>query len=108
MTELISILLFLIGLGLMYSLQNIILGKSSYSFLKMMNLIFFFLLWNSEFQATSICLFAILFFLKNDDKEQLTIILKNLVYVMLIVFVFRKIKDVSMQYLIEKNLQQIN
>lgn len=108
MTDLIGLLFLLIGLSLMHSLQNIFVGSSTNnSLLKLMNLIFFFFLWNSEYLATSVCLFAILFYLKNDDKEQLCYILKNLVYVMLIAFVFRKIKDVSMQYFIEQKLQQI-
>ena len=107
MNELISILLFLIALGLMYSLQTIFIVNSSDSYLKMMNLVFFFFLWNSEYLATSVSFFAILFYLKNEDKEQLSLLLKNLIYVMLFAFIFRKLKDVGLQYLIEQKLQQI-
>mgnify|MGYP003523014989 CR=1 FL=1 len=107
MTELISILLFLIGLGLMYSLQSIIIKNHDEIYLKYFNILCFFLVWNSEYVATSICFFAILFYTKSDDKDQLNSILKNLIYVMLFSFVFRKLKDVGMQYFIEQNLQHI-
>lgn len=107
MTELISILLFLIGLGLMQSLQRIFVDNTKANYLRMMNIVFFFLVWNSEYVAMSITLFTIIFYIKNEDKEELGIILKNLIYVMLFAFIFRKIKDVGMQYLIEQKLQHI-
>lgn len=107
MTELISILLFLIGLGLMYSLQSFIVKNHDEIYLKYFNIICFFLVWNSEYLAISVCFFALLFYLKNEDKEQLNQILKNLIYAMLFAFIFRKLKDVGMQFFIEQNLQHI-
>jgi hypothetical protein len=107
MTELISILLFLIGLGLMHGLQKLFVPNSNDSLMRMMNIVFFFLVWNSEYVAMSIAFFAIIFYIKNDDREQLISILKNLIYVMLFAFIFRKLKDVGMQFLIEQNLQHI-
>jgi hypothetical protein len=105
MIELISVLLLIVGLGLMTILQKMILGHAGPPFLKLMNVIFFFFFWNSEYVASSILLFAILFYLKTEDKDSLTMILKNLVYVMLFAFIFRKLKDLGMQYILEQNLQ---
>jgi hypothetical protein len=104
MLELISVLLLIVGLVLMTMLQKVILGHAGPSFLKLMNVIFFFFFWNSEYLASSVFLFAILYYLKTEDKESLTLVLKNLVYVMLFAFIFRKLKDLGMQYVLEQNL----
>ena len=107
MIELVSILLLLVGLGLMHLSQRFFLGTTSESYLKLMNLILFFFFWNSEYLASSLLFFAILFYIKHEDQNKLTILLKNLLYVMLFAFIFRKIKDVGMQFILEQNLQNI-
>lgn len=107
MIELASILLLLVGLGLMHWSQHIFLGSNNLTYSKLTNLIFFFFIWNSEYLATSVMFLAILHFVKDENQESLTILLKNLVYVMLFAFIFRKVKDVGMQFLLEQNLQNI-
>jgi hypothetical protein len=109
MSEFVSVLFFLIGLGLSWlMLPWIIKEKASYS--RPLVAILFLLLWNSEYMAASIFIFAILYYLKESfdgNSFQLEMILTHLLYIMLFTFIFRKIKDVSMQYFIELNLQNI-
>lgn len=109
MSEIISILFFLIGLGLSWLiLPWIVKNNATYS--RPLVAILFLLLWNSEYMAASIFIFAVLFYLKesiNENSLNLERILSQLLYIMLFTFIFRKIKDASMQYFIELNLQNI-
>jgi hypothetical protein len=109
MSEIISILFFLIGLGLSWLMMPW-LAKDNATYSKPLVAILFLLLWNSEYMAVSIFIFAILFYLKESATSNilnLEIILSHLLYIMIFTFVFRKIKDVGMQYIIELNLQNI-
>ena len=109
MSELISILFFLIGLVLSWLMLPLIV-KERLSYSNFLVDILFLLLWNSEYMAASIFAFAVLFYLKESAAENLLnlkTILSNLLYIMIFTFVFRKIKDISMQYIIEHNLQNI-
>ncbi len=109
MSEIVSILFFLIGLGLSWLLLPLMV-KDRFSFSKPLVAILFLLLWNSEYMAASILIFAILFYVKEWNKENdfnLEKVLSHLLFIMLFTFIFRKIKDVSMQYFIELNLQNI-
>jgi hypothetical protein len=109
MSEIISILFFLIGLGLSWlMLPWIVKNNAPYS--RPLVAILFLFLWNSEYMAASIFVFAILYYLKEVSSEnpiKLEAILSHLLYIMVFTFIFRKLKDASMQYLIEINLQNI-
>ena len=109
MSEIISILFFLIGLGLSWLMMPWIV-KDNATYSRPLVAILFLLLWNSEYMAASIFIFAILFYLKESATANilnLESILSHLLYIMIFTFVFRKIKDVGMQYIIELNLQNI-
>ena len=109
MSEIISILFFLIGLGLSGLMMPWIV-KDNATYSRPLVAILFLLLWNSEYMAASIFIFAILFYLKETTTANilnLESILSHLLYIMLFTFIFRKFKDASMQYIIELNLQNI-
>jgi hypothetical protein len=109
MSEIISILFFLIGLGLSWLMMPwLVKEKTNYS--KSLVAVLFLLLWNSEYTAACIFIFAILYYLKEvsiGNPIKLEAILSHLLYIMVFTFIFRKLKDASMQYLIEINLQNI-
>lgn len=81
------------------------------TYLNTLMTILFLLFWNSEYLAGSVLLFAVLFYLKTNEIEsnqnQLELILKHFLFVIVFTFIFRKIKDIGMQYFIEINLQNI-
>lgn len=106
MIEVISILLFVLGISLSWILFPVFV-KQNYTYSKILVAIFFLLLWNSEFLATCILFSAVLFYMKNKEEIDLNHIeslLKHFLFALLFSFIFRKLKDASMQYLIEINL----
>ena len=110
MTELVSILFFLIGLVGALLLKPLII-KVDIPYSNAITVILYLLLWNSEYLAASISLFAVFFMLKEEisamNQEKLQLILSHYLYILLFSFLFRKLKDISMQYIIELNLQNI-
>lgn len=109
MSELISILFFLIGLGLSWLMLPWVV-KDTVSYSRPLIGILFLLLWNSEYMALSIMVFAILYYIKESNTTSsftLEMTLHHLLYIMFFTFLLRKIKDVGMQYFIELNLQNI-
>lgn len=109
MLEQISLLFFIIGLGLSwFALPVLVKERTTYS--NFLVAILYLLLWNSEYIAAVIMVFAVLFFLKvSDDTNSgpLKVILSHVMYIMLFTFILRKLKDIGVQYLIELNLQNI-
>lgn len=107
MTELINIVFFILGIGVSFyissmSRKNVDENSKIY---KMMPPLFFIFLWNSEYIAVAILFFAFIY-LKNTTSD-VDNTLKILLYTLIFTVFFRKIKDMSMQYLIELNLEQI-
>lgn len=114
MIELVSLVFFLVGLGLLMSLHRFFIkttGTPYASYAKVLSAILFLFIWNSEYVASSILVFALFFILRNNEPSQneitLKLILTNLLYVMTFSFIFRKLKDVGLQSLNEILLQNI-
>jgi hypothetical protein len=109
MSEIISILFFLIGLGLSWLMMPWIV-KDNATYSRPLVAILFLFLWNSEYVAASIFIFAVMYYLKeiaSSNVLTLETILSHILYIMIFTFIFRKIKDIGMQYIIELNLQNI-
>jgi len=114
MIELVSLVFFLVGLGLLMGLHRFFIkatGTPHTNYSQILSAILFLFIWNSEYVASSILVFALFFLLRSNEHTQneitLKLILTNLLYIMTFSFIFRKLKDVGLQSLNEILLQNI-
>lgn len=107
MTEVISILFFIIGIGVSFLLCRTTISGNELDTnnYKLIPPLFFIFLWNSEYIAAAILFFALMYY-KNDTIDFQNI-LRLFFYTLVFTVLFRKVKDAIMQYFIELNLEHI-
>ena len=110
MTEAVSILFFALAVTIVMGFRTVVTRThidDNMKYIPYFCGVLFFLVWNSEYVAMSMIIGITLYLIQNTENksEAVLLVFKNVIYVLISTFILRKIKDMSLQYVIEMNLQ---